>query len=206
MHSSGADIGRLSLNQITTERRGLEETVEACARNDIRWLGAWRHKIGEDPRQSAKMIRKAGLQISSLCRGGFFPAATAEERRKRIEDNRRAIDEAAALGTNLLVLVCGSAPDRDLAAAREMGGEGVGAIVGYAKSCGVRLGIEPLHPMYAAERSVVVTLAEANDIASQFAPEEVGVIVDVFHVWWDPEVYQEIARAGDLIFGFHVSD
>jgi len=206
MHSGSAPLNRLSLNQITTERRTLQETVEACARSEIQWLGTWRHKIQHDPASSARMIHDAGLRVSSLCRGGFFPAATAAERKKRIDDNLRAIDEAAALGTDVLVLVCGPAPDRDLAAAREMVSHGIGEIVSHAKECGVRLGIEPLHPMFAAERSVVVTLAQANEIAQQFAPENVGVVVDVFHVWWDPQVYSEIQRAGTRIVGFHVSD
>ena len=206
MPDRNAALDRLSLNQITTEKRSLQETVDACARAGIQWLGAWRHKIEADPKPSAKMIHDAGMRISSLCRGGFFPAATPAERRKRIEDNRRAVDEAAALGTDLLVLVCGPAPDRDLAAAREMVVEGIAEIEKYAHSCGVRLGIEPLHPMYAAERSVIVTLEQANQIASQFAPDGVGVVVDVFHVWWDPKVYEGIAQAGARIFGFHVSD
>jgi sugar phosphate isomerase/epimerase len=203
---SSASLDRLSLNQITTERRTLQETVEACARNQIRWLGAWRHKLEDNPAQAAKIISGAGLKVSSLCRGGFFPAATALERQKRIDDNLRAIDEAAALGTDTLVLVCGPAPDRDLAAARTMVSEAIEKIASHAQRCRVRLGIEPLHPMYAAERSVIVTLGQANDIAEQFAPENVGVIVDVFHVWWDPHVFQEITRAGSRILGFHVSD
>jgi sugar phosphate isomerase/epimerase len=206
MLNRSAELDRLSLNQITTERRTLRETVDACARAGIGWFGAWRHKIQEDPVQSAKIIRDAGLRASSLCRGGFFPATTLGERRKRIDDNRHAIDEAAALGTDLLVLVCGPAPNRDLAAAREMVSDGIAEIEGYAKSCGVRLGIEPLHPMYAAERSVIVTLEQASQIAARFAPDRVGVIVDVFHVWWDPKIYDEISHAGSRIFGFHVSD
>lgn len=206
MHSERASLKRLSLNHITAERRTLQETVEMCARNEIEWLGAWRHKIQVDAAASAKIIHEAGLRVSSLCRGGFFPAATAAERKKRIEDNRRAIDEAAALGTDVLVLVCGPAPDRDLAAAREMVSNGIEEIVSHAQDCGVRLGIEPLHPMFAAERSVVVTLAQANEIAMRFSPARVGVIVDVFHVWWDPQVHTEIQRASGRILGFHVSD
>jgi len=206
MPDESASLDRLSLNQITTDKRSLEETVRACARAEIRWIGAWRHKIQEDPVHSAKLIHDAGLRTSSLCRGGFFPAATAGERRKRIEDNRHAIDEAATLGTDTLVLVCGPATGRDIDAARDMVTEGIGEIVPYAEKCGICLAIEPLHPMYAAERSVIVTLEQANKIAAQFPPERVGVIVDVFHVWWDPQVYEQIAAAGSRIFGFHVSD
>jgi sugar phosphate isomerase/epimerase len=136
----------------------------------------------------------------------MFPAATAEERRQRVEDNLRAIDEAAAVGADLLVLVNGPAPDRDIDGARQMVVDGIGEIAAHAAQCGVRLGVEPLHPMFAADRSVVVTLGQANDIAGQFDPRWVGVVVDVYHVWWDPQVYAEIARAGERIFAFHVSD
>lgn len=200
------DLSRLSLNQISTDKYSLQETVEVCARHGIRWLGAWRHKIQESPTKAGQLIEDVGLKVSSLCRGGMFPAASSEERRARIEDNFRAIDEAVALGTDLLVLVNGPAPDRDLDGAREMVKEGMDAIQTYAQRCGVRLGIEPLHPMFAGDRSVIVTLEQANDLAECFDPKWVGVIIDVYHVWWDPNVYREICRCGNRIFGYHVSD
>ncbi len=199
------ELSRLSLNQITTENYTLKETVDACVAEGIEWIGAWRHKI-EPAATAARVIHDAGVRVSSLCRGGFFPAATASERRERVEDNLRAIDEAAAIGADLLVLVCGPSPDRDLDAARAMVTEGISRIVDHARQRGVRLGIEPLHPMYAAERSVIVTLNQANNIAEQFDAAVVGVVVDAYHVWWDPQVYFEIARAGRRIFAFHVSD
>jgi sugar phosphate isomerase/epimerase len=152
------------------------------------------------------MIRDSGLRVSSLCRGGFFPAATRSERLERIDDNRRAIDQAAELGASCVVLVCGPAPDRDIDGARTMVAEGIAAIVPHARDRGVRLGIEPLHPMFAADRSVIVTLAEALDLASQFDPANVGIVVDVFHVWWDPRLYAELRRAAGRIHGFHISD
>jgi sugar phosphate isomerase/epimerase len=136
----------------------------------------------------------------------MFPAATATERAARIDDNRRAIDESAALGAEVLVLVCGAAPDRDLAAAREMVGEGIAAIAPYAAERGIRLGIEPLHPAFAAERSCITTMREARLIAERFAPGNVGVVVDVYHVWWDPARAAEIARLGERIAGYHVND
>ena len=206
MQSGPPNLSRLSLNQITTDTRTLEETVEACSRLGIRWLGAWRHKIQDSPAKAGQLIQGAGLRVSSLCRGGMFPAASAEERRKRIEDNFRAIEEAVALGTDLLVLVNGPAPSRDLDGARVMVAEGIAAIQSYARQHNVRLGIEPLHSMFAADRSVIVTLEQANDLAEAFDPAWVGVIVDVFHVWWDPQVYKQISRCGKRIFGFHVSD
>jgi sugar phosphate isomerase/epimerase len=141
-----------------------------------------------------------------LCRGGFFPAPTARERRERIEDNLRALDEAAELSASVLVLVAGPAPDRDLEAARSMVLDGIAEIAPHAAERGVRLAIEPLHPMFAGDRSVVVTLAQANTLAEHLASAAVGVAVDVYHVWWDPAVYAEIARASGRILGCHVSD
>jgi sugar phosphate isomerase/epimerase len=151
-------------------------------------------------------VRDAGLGVSSVCRGGMFPAATQAERDARIDDNRRAIDEAAALGAQSLVLVCGAAPDRDIAAARRMVEDGIAAIVPYAAERGVKLGIEPLHPAFAAERSCITTLREARTLAERFDAATVGVIADVYHLWWDPELYAEIEGAAGRILGFHVSD
>ncbi len=202
-----SDIARLSLNQTTTERWSVREAVDGCARAGIAWIGLWRHKVAEAGlTESARIVRDAGLRVSSLCRGGFFPAATATERRARIDDNRRAIDEAAELGTDVLVLVCGAAPDRDIQAARDMVRDGIAEVVPYAREHRVKLAIEPLHPMFAADRSVIVTLAQALDIAEQFDPKQVGVAIDVYHVWWDPEVYPQIRRAAGRVLGFHVND
>jgi Sugar phosphate isomerases/epimerases len=201
-----APLSRLSFNQMTAGKATLREVVDACVKHGVDWIGPWRHAVREDPVAARRLIRDAGLRVSSLCRGGMFPAATPEERRKKIEDNLRAIDEAAALGTDLLVLVNGSAPDRDIDGARQMVVDGIAAIVDHAEKSGVRLGVEPLHPMFAADRSVVVTMGGANDIAARFDAKRVGLVVDVYHIWWDPQVYAEIARAGDRIFAFHVSD
>lgn len=201
-----APLSRLSFNQMTAGKATLREVVGACVKHGVEWIGPWRHAVGEDPAGAGRLIRDAGLRVSSLCRGGMFPAATPEERRKRIEDNLLAIDEAAALGTDLLVLVNGPAPGRDIDGARQMVVDGIAAIVDHAEKCGVRLGVEPLHPMFAADRSVVVTMGEANDIAVRFDALLVGLVVDVYHIWWDPHVYAEIARAGERIFAFHVSD
>ncbi|MBV9786717.1 MAG: sugar phosphate isomerase/epimerase [Chloroflexi bacterium] len=200
------DLSRLSLNQATTQNWSLKQAVDGCARAGIPWFGPWRHKVAETGLSAgAQIIRDAGLKVSSLCRGGFFPAATVAERQARIEDNRRAIDEAAELGTDVLVLVCGPAPDRNIQAAREMVRDGIAELLPYAREHGVKLAIEPLHPMFAADRSVIVTLGQALDIAEQF-DAQVGVAIDVYHVWWDPEVYPQIERAAGRILGFHVND
>jgi len=200
-------IDRLSLNQATTEKWSVREAVEGCARAGIPAIGLWRHKVEEQGlKESARIVREAGVSVSSLCRGGMFPAESAEERRRRIDDNRRAIDEAAELGTDVLVLVCGGLPNNDLDAARKMVAEGIAEVAPYAAERGVNLGIEPLHPMFAADRSVIVTLEHANDIAIEIGAENVGVVIDVYHVWWDPNVYREIERAKGRILGFHVND
>ncbi len=200
---TGVDAGRLSFNQITSGHAPLQGAVEACNAAGIGWIAPWRHKLAAgDVRRDARLIRDAGLRVSSLCRGGMFPAATAEERRERISDNRVALEQAAELGTGVLVLVCGAAPDRDLDGARHMVEDAISELAPEARRLGVKLGIEPLHPMFAADRSVIVTLGEANAIAERFG-DEVGVVIDAYHVWWDPELYVEIERARGRIVGFH---
>jgi len=200
-------VARLSLNQITTERATLGETVDACARHGVPYVAVWRHRLAEVGLDRAiRLVRDAGVRVSSVCRGGMFPAPTRAERAARIEDNRRAVDEAAALGAEVLVLVCGPAPDRDIAAARRMVADGIAELAPYAQERGVRLGIEPLHPAFAAERSCITTLREARCLAERFEPATVGVVADVYHIWWDPEVFDELARAAGRLVGFHVSD
>jgi sugar phosphate isomerase/epimerase len=201
------DISRLSLNQITCDHNSLEELVIGCKEHAIGWIAPWRHKIQETGVQrSAQLIREAELRVSSLCRGGMFPADSKSEREARIDDNRRAIDEAAELGTDCLVLVCCPSPNRDIEAARVMVEEGIERLIPYAEQAGVKLGIEPLHPTFAADRSVIVSLGQANDIVERISSPQVGVVIDVYHVWWDPEVYKEIERATGTILGFHVND
>jgi sugar phosphate isomerase/epimerase len=202
-----SDARRLSFNQATAERFSLRDVVESCARHDVASIGVWRHKLHEvGVEHAARVVRDAGVRVSSLCRGGMFPAATEAARRERIDDNRRAVDETVALGASVLVLVCGASPDRDIAGARAMVRDGIAAIESYAAERGVTLGIEPLHPAFAAERSCITTLREARLLAEQFDSNAVGVVVDVYHVWWDPERTDEIARLGKRIVGYHVND
>ncbi len=201
------DLGRFSLNQATTQNWGMAETIDGCARAEVEWIGLWRHKVAElGLAETTSRMRSEGIRASSLCRGGFFPAANAAERDARIDDNRRAVDEAAELGAPVLVLVAGPAADRDLDTARRQVEDGICAVLPHAVSAGVRLAIEPLHPMFAGDRSVVVTLAQANEMAARIGSPDVGVAVDVYHVWWDPNVYSAIADAAGSIVGFHVSD
>jgi sugar phosphate isomerase/epimerase len=192
-------VNRLSLNQWTTRRWSVAEAVDGCVRHGIPAIGLWReHVAAHGLEATAALVRSAGLRVSSLCRGGFFtrPGWQAE--------NRRAIDEAAALGAACLVLVPGGLPEgsRDLAGARARVADALAELAPYALQHGVRLAVEPLHPMYCADRSVISTLKQALDLA----PPEVGVVVDCFHVWWDPEAPAQISRAGSRIASFQVCD
>jgi len=154
------------------------------------------------------MVADAGLRVSSLCRGGFLTAVEAEQRKSALEENRRAIEEASALGTDCLVMVVGGLPEgsRDLAGARAQVTEGIAVLAPYAEEHGVRLALEPMHPIYCADRGVLSTLRQALDLAEQFPMEQVGVVVDSFHVWWDPDVLNQIARAAGRVCSFQVCD
>src|SRR5580658_1741860 len=202
-----AEISRLSLNQITISTWSVSQAVEGCVRHGIPSIALWRHKIEEAGLSSCvRSVRDAGLHVSSVCRGGMFPSPTAAGRQKNLEDNFQAVDEAAALHADSLVLVVGGGAEVGLGEARKMVADGVGALVPYARQRGVKLGLEPLHPMYAADRSVLVTIGQALELASAYAPQEVGLILDVFHIWWDPQVLALIARSAGRIYGFHVND
>ena len=200
-------MDRLSLNQKTTNRWSLEEAVEGCAEAGIGWIGLWREPVADIGLvRAAEVVSAAGLRVSSLCRGGFFPSSGPESWQHVLRDNRDAIDEAVALGTDTVVLVCGGIAGDDLERSRAQVEEGIEVIAPYAADRGVRLAIEPLHPMFCADRSVIVTLEQALDIAERFPVETVGVVVDTFHLWWDPGVWDQIARAGERIFSYQVCD
>lgn len=205
----------MSLNTATVrEQWSLEQCIEGCARHGIGGIAPWRDKLAEcGVEKAARLISNAGLKVSGLCRGGMFPAADAAGREAALEDNRRAVDEAAAIGAACLVLVVGGLPDgsRDIAGAREQVKDGIAATLDYARRVGMPVAIEPLHPMYAADRACVNTLRQANDLCdalSEAGAGDLGVAVDVYHVWWDPELEPQIDRAGKAgrIFAFHVCD
>jgi sugar phosphate isomerase/epimerase len=199
----------LSLNTATVrERWTLPQIIEGCARHGIRAIAPWRDQVAACGLETAsRLIRTHRLRVNGYCRGGVFPAADAAGRAKALEDNRRAVDEALALGAECLVLVVGGLPagSKDIAGARQQVKDGIAALLDYARPQGLPLAIEPLHPMYAADRACVNTLAQANDLCDALG-EGVGVAVDVYHVWWDPTLEREIARAGRRILGFHVCD
>jgi sugar phosphate isomerase/epimerase len=201
-------LERCSLNQYTTKPLSLIEAVDACVRYGIPAIGVWRDKVAALGLTAAKRELDArGLHVSSLCRGGFFPGRDDAERRAHRDENRRALEEAAALGADVLVLVCGPTLGTDIATARAQIADGIAGMVPEARAAGVKLGIEPLHPMMVADRSAVTTLTEANDlVAALDARDVVGVVVDAYHVFWDARLDVEVARAAGTILGYHVSD
>ncbi|MGV9270809.1 sugar phosphate isomerase/epimerase family protein [Kitasatospora sp. NPDC003701] len=192
-------LDRLSLNQITTKRWSLPEAVRGCVDAGIPAIGLWRDKVAETGlARSAKLCRDAGLAVSTLCRGGFLTPVEPTARRAALADNLRAVEEAAELGTDTLVMVVGGLPDgsRDLPGARQRVADMIAELAPHAGDLGVRLAIEPLHPMFCADRAVVSTLAQALDLAAPHPATQVGVVVDSYHVWWDPDLPAQIARAG----------
>ncbi|GII74963.1 3-dehydroshikimate dehydratase [Sphaerisporangium melleum] len=205
---------RLSLNQWTTRRWSMREAVDGCVRHGIPAIGLWREAVAEQGlAATAKLVTDAGLRVSSLCRGGFLTGPGPA-----LKDNRAAIDEAAALDAACLVLVVGGLPgvspggaprpgfSRDLAEARIRVADALALLAPYAAERGVRLALEPLHPMYCADRAVLSTLGQALDLAEGYPAEQVGVVVDTFHLWWDPQVLTQIARAAGRIASYQVSD
>ncbi|WP_417308284.1 sugar phosphate isomerase/epimerase family protein [Devosia sp.] len=203
--------GELSMN-LATLRNGwsFAQMVEGCLKHGVTAIAPWRDQVesvGLD--EAARIIKGNGIRVTGLCRGGMFPAETAEGRQTANDDNLRAIDEAAALGADCLVLVVGGLPgeSKDIAGARQMVTDGIAAMLPHAQASGVPLAIEPLHPMYAADRACVNTIDQALDIAGQLG-EGVGVAIDVYHVWWDPNLAAAIARAGreKRIMAHHICD
>ncbi|MFF7048295.1 sugar phosphate isomerase/epimerase family protein [Streptomyces griseorubiginosus] len=193
------DLSRFSVNQMTVKQLSLPELVDACRELGVGNIGLWREPVRSyGVEETAKLVRDAGLTVTTLCRGGFFTAIDPDERAAALDDNRRAVDEAAALGTDTLVLVSGGLPagSKDLHGARERIADALAVLGPYAEEHGVKLAIEPLHPMYAADRCVVSTLAQALDLAERFPAHQVGVTVDTYHIWWDDNAPAQIARAG----------
>jgi sugar phosphate isomerase/epimerase len=203
-----SELRRLSINQATIRAWSIPELVQGAAAAGLGGVALWREpvqQLGLD--KAAELVRSADLRVTSLCRGGFFTAPGAAGRRA-LADNRAAVEEAAQLGAEVLVLVAGGLPagSRDLPGARSRVVDAVGELADHAAAHAVRLAIEPLHPMFCSDRCVVSTLDQALDIAEQFPAETVGVVVDAYHVWWDPNVAGAIARAGDRIFSWQVCD
>lgn len=220
MRDFSGDHRWLSINTATVKAQGdLVQIVEACARHGVRAISPWRDQVAAvGLERASRAVRAADLELSGYCRGGMFPADPSRRAEVR-DDNRRAVDEAKALGAACLVLVVGglpqfsrpgSAPSKDIARARAMVEDGISALLEYARSVSMPLAIEPLHPMYAADRACVNGMRHALDLCDRLDPGRTGALgaaVDVYHVWWDPELEAQIARAGrDRLLAFHVCD
>ncbi|MGF9646449.1 sugar phosphate isomerase/epimerase family protein [Pseudarthrobacter oxydans] len=206
-----SDFSRLAINSATTKKWTLAQVVEGCVNAGIPSIGPWRDRVEEAGLdKAARLIKDAGLRVSSLCRGGFLTAADPEGQAAALADNRAAILEAVALGTKELFLVVGGlAPgEKDVVAARRRVADRLADLAPFAEENGVRLVLEPLHPMYAADRALISTLGQALDLAAPFDSSTVGVAVDTFHVWWDPELKAQIERAGreNRIASYQVCD
>ncbi|HEV3250434.1 MAG TPA: sugar phosphate isomerase/epimerase family protein [Puia sp.] len=203
------DLSKLCIHTITMKPWDIEKTAKNFSDAGVKGITVWRDALeGRDISQTRRLLHDNGLQIVSLCRGGFFPNNEITRRKAAINDNRKAIEEAAELGAPLIVLVCGSDPLLSLEESREQIRDGIEAIIPDAAAAGIRLAIEPLHPMYADTRSAINTLAQANDLASSLNSNSVGVAVDVYHLWWDPCLELEIKRCGENghLFAFHICD
>jgi sugar phosphate isomerase/epimerase len=209
MAESIPDLSRLCIHTITTKPWEIEQSAEELGKAGIGGISVWRDTLeGRDIAKTGDMLRSRGLEIVSLVRGGFFPSIDPEKRRIAVEENRKAIDEAEALGAPMVVLVCGAEPRIPLGQSRDQIKAGIEAILPYAEQANVKLAIEPLHPMYADTRSAINTLDQANDMAEYFASDYIGVAVDVYHLWWDPHLEREIYRCGKNgnLFAFHICD
>jgi sugar phosphate isomerase/epimerase len=206
---SVATLSRLCLHTITTKPWSIEEAVKNYSSAGVSGITVWRDAlVNRNVKQTGDMLRENGLSIVSLCRGGFFPWKEAARRKAALDDNRRAIEEAFELGTEKIVLVCGADPSQSLEDYRKQIYEGIAAILPEAGAAGVKLAIEPLHPMYADTRSAINTIAQANDMAESLNSKWVGVAVDVYHLWWDPALESGIKRCGEHnnLLAFHICD
>lgn len=200
---------RLCVHTITTKPWDIDTAIEEYARAGVHGITVWRNAFeARSPEDVGRRARDAGLTPVSVCRGGFFPSVDVAARRRAIEENRAAIAETAEVGAPLLVLVCGADPSQPLSDSRDQIAEALTELAPVARDQGVKLGVEPLHPMYADTRSAVNTLTDANDLCERVGDPAVGVAVDVYHLWWDPRLEAEVARTGRLgrLFAFHVCD
>ena len=203
------NFSKLCVHTQTTKPWTIEECISHFSAAGIKGISIWRHLLEDKDLKSIKaMLDAHQMEVVSLVRGGFFPAVDAEQRDLALEDNRLAIDQAAALGAPLVVLVCGADPRQSLEASRQQIQKGITALIPHAQNNGVKLAIEPLHPMYAGDKSAVVSLGQANDMCEAIASPWVGIAIDVYHLWWDNELKNEIIRCGKNknVLAFHVCD
>lgn len=202
-------LEKLCLHTITTKPWPIETAARKFRAAGITGISVWREAlIDRDPSHVGRILKEEGMEVVSLVRGGFFPDTDANKRLEAIDQNKRALEEAAALSAPLLVLVCGADPRQSLEDSRKQIHEGIAALLPMASDLGIKLGIEPLHPMYADTRSAISTIKQANDLAEKVESDQVGVVVDVYHLWWDPDLEKEIQRCAQLgkLFAFHICD
>lgn len=200
------NLSECSLNSITVKTASVDEVAHLAETAGFGGVGLWRNLLeGIDVRATASRLQHGGLRVSSICRGGMFPQPDEPARRRRLEDNRTAVDQAHALDAECLVLVCGAA-NGDLAQARSQVHDGIAELEPYARDAGVRLAIEPFHPMMAATRSVITSIREANDLVDALGSDLVGVAIDSYHVWWDVALSHEITRAAHRLFSVQLAD
>ncbi|HAV12603.1 MAG TPA: sugar phosphate isomerase/epimerase [Opitutae bacterium] len=201
------NLNRLAIHTMTTKPWDLPTACAKYAAASVPGVGLWRQWLDGRPlAESKKMLDDHGLQAVSLVRSGFYPYVNEAEKQAAYDDNIKALDEAAAIGAPQVVLVCGAKPDLSLSENRRHITEGIDSLIDHASKVGVKLSIEPLHPMYADCRSAVNTIGQCNDMIDQLGEEWVGIAADVYHIWWDPQLEQEVKRAGKRIIGFHVCD
>jgi sugar phosphate isomerase/epimerase len=203
------DLNKLCVHTQTNRPWNLEQCIRNYSGAGIHAISIWRHLLdGISLSEARLLLTEHVMEVVSLVRGGFFASSEKALREEAIEDNLKAIDQAADIGAPLLVLVCGSDPGQSLELSREQIREGIMKVVPYAKSAGIKLAIEPLHPMYAANRSAITTMEQANAMVEQINDQSLGVAVDLFHLWWDPDLESEIKRCGreGNLFAFHICD
>jgi sugar phosphate isomerase/epimerase len=207
--SQHIDLSRLCIHTITTKPWKIEESAKEFSLAGVKGITVWREALeGRNIRQTRRMLHELDLRVVSLCRGGFFSHKDASKRKAALDNNRRAIAEAEEIGASMLVLVCGADPSQSLNESRKQIRDAIDSLISDASATGVKLAIEPLHPMYADTRSAINTLAQANDIVEELNSPFVGVVVDVYHVWWDPFLEKEIKRSGEKgsLMAFHICD
>jgi sugar phosphate isomerase/epimerase len=203
------DLSNLCIHTITTKPWPIETAAKKYSQSGVKGISVWRNAVeGKNLSKVATVLKNEGLAVVSYVRGGFFPSIRAEKRQQALNENIQIIDEAAELGAPFIVLVCGADPQQSLEDSRKQIVDGIASLLPYAKDQGVKLAIEPLHPMYANDRSAINTLKQANDACEKLKSDYVGVAVDVYHLWWDDNLEVEIKRCGELekIFAFHICD
>jgi sugar phosphate isomerase/epimerase len=193
------DLSNLCIHTITTKPWPIETAAKKYSQAGIKGISIWRNAVeGKNLSKIATVLKNEGLTVVSFVRGGFFPSISVDKRQQALDENIQIIDEAAKLGAPFIVLVCGADPQQPLEDSRKQIVDGIASLLPYAKEQGVKLAIEPLHPMYANDRSAINTLKQANDACEKLQSDYVGVAVDVYHLWWDDNLETEIKRCGRL--------